>query len=271
MISCPATSYVLGKSEPPRHPYSIGSLLPTHALHRPPGGEYIPPSTTVAPAQPTVYTTIATPTAPVHTDTVPNCGKYYTVIAGDLCDMVAMKFSITVDHFRALNPSLNAECTNLFLGYDYCVGLVNGTTITTAAPTSSTTTPSAPSTKQSGLVNGTNITTAAPTSSTTTPSVPSTKQSGLVNGTNITTAAPTSSTTTPSPSSTTQFLPPSGPTQSGATTKCRQWYTVQSGDDCWVVQQRFGITFAQIRQWNPSLDESCSNMWLGHSYCVAGP
>lgn len=64
---------------------------------------------------------------------------------------------------------------------------------------------------------------------------------------------------------------PSGPRAPGASAQCSQWYTVQGGDHCGVLQQKFGISFDQLRRWNTGLDGSCSNMWLGYSYCVRAP
>lgn len=176
-------------------------------MSRPPGGAYTPPPTTVVVANPTVYTTIDTPASSTPPGTVANCGLFYTVQPDDECNTVALRFGITFDQLRTMNPSLDATCSNLFLSDSYCVALVDGSTI----PTSS------------------------------------------------------------APPTTTSFVSPPGPTQSGATTKCRQWYTTVSGDDCSIVGQAFGITFAQLKAWNPYLDASCSNMWLEYAYCVAGP
>lgn len=50
-----------------------------------------------------------------------NCTTYYTVGAGDTCDSVAERFNTTFLRLQALNPSLNAQCSNLWLGYGYCV------------------------------------------------------------------------------------------------------------------------------------------------------
>ena len=50
-----------------------------------------------------------------------NCSTYSTVETGDTCDSVAERFNMTFLRFQALNPSINAQCSNLWLGYDYCV------------------------------------------------------------------------------------------------------------------------------------------------------
>ena len=60
------------------------------------------------------------------------------------------------------------------------------------------------------------------------------------------------------------------PTVSGTTTQCYEWHTVVSGDYCGLLESEYGITFAQLQQWNPTLDAACSNLILGDAYCVTG-
>jgi hypothetical protein len=54
----------------------------------------------------------------------------------------------------------------------------------------------------------------------------------------------------------------------GPTSDCIQWYSVQTGDVCDVIAQKFSITFARLRELNPDLDQYCSNLWKGYDYCV---
>jgi LysM repeat protein len=53
------------------------------------------------------------------------------------------------------------------------------------------------------------------------------------------------------------------PTTTGVIGACYEWYTVQSGDYCALIEQEYNITFAQLTTWNPALDSSCSNLILG--------
>jgi len=62
---------------------------------------------------------------------------------------------------------------------------------------------------------------------------------------------------------------PSAQKAPGASASCKGWYTVQSGDYCGVVEQKFGITMAQLMSWNTQLSSDCSNLWLAYSYCVS--
>lgn len=50
-------------------------------------------------------------------------------------------------------------------------------------------------------------------------------------------------------------------------------YTVQSADTCKSLQKQFGITYAQLSGWNPSLDPKCNNIArsVGFAICVSAP
>jgi LysM repeat protein len=50
-----------------------------------------------------------------------NCSKYYTVQSGDTCNSVAQMFGTTFTQLQALNTELDSDCSNLWLGYAYCV------------------------------------------------------------------------------------------------------------------------------------------------------
>ncbi|KAH7628528.1 hypothetical protein B0T09DRAFT_267188 [Sordaria sp. MPI-SDFR-AT-0083] len=69
-----------------------------------------------------------TSTAPKPTDAADGsggaekpCGRWYSVQQGDYCNLVALKFGITLPDFLFLNPGVNANCTNLFALESYCV------------------------------------------------------------------------------------------------------------------------------------------------------
>jgi hypothetical protein len=67
------------------------------------------------------YYTTATPPGPTPTGTTAKCGLYYEAKTGDTCQVLALRYGISLDDFLALNPELLADCTNLWLGYSYCV------------------------------------------------------------------------------------------------------------------------------------------------------
>ncbi|KAH7303663.1 hypothetical protein B0I35DRAFT_485026 [Stachybotrys elegans] len=53
-------------------------------------------------------------------------------------------------------------------------------------------------------------------------------------------------------------------------TNCGRWYTVQEGDNCFSIlgTPDSPINFAQFQVLNPSVDDDCTNLWLGSAYCM---
>lgn len=49
------------------------------------------------------------------------CGTFYEARLGDFCNLIIMKFGISLDDFVFLNPAINENCTNLFAEESYCV------------------------------------------------------------------------------------------------------------------------------------------------------
>jgi hypothetical protein len=50
---------------------------------------------------------------------------------------------------------------------------------------------------------------------------------------------------------------------------CGSWYNVEAGDYCNLVTVRYGIFLDDFVFLNPSINENCTNLLLGISYCVA--
>lgn len=98
-----------------------------------PGIPYVVlPSATLAPSVPT------TP-APIPTDiaagTNTDCGSYYKAVLGDYCNLLLLKFGLSLDDFVFLNPAINENCTNLFADESYCVQAVGDSTSGSSADT----------------------------------------------------------------------------------------------------------------------------------------
>ena len=91
-----------------------------------PGKAYVTPTVTLV-----VPTTAATP-APIPTDiaagTTKYCGQYYQALPGNYCNMIVIKFGLTMDDFLFLNTAINANCSNLFAYESYCVQPVGDST-----------------------------------------------------------------------------------------------------------------------------------------------
>jgi hypothetical protein len=53
------------------------------------------------------------------------------------------------------------------------------------------------------------------------------------------------------------------PTTPGAISPCYEWYTIQENDNCQLMEIEYGITFAELVDWNPNLNSTCGNLDLG--------
>ncbi|CAN9387616.1 unnamed protein product [Alternaria alternata] len=88
-----------------------------------PGVAYVTP-----PAMPPLAPSTAVSAAPVPTNAKDEsnrqCGQWYNVESGDYCNLVTMRYAIAMADFVFLNPSINANCTNLLLDISYCVAPV---------------------------------------------------------------------------------------------------------------------------------------------------
>ncbi|KAH7009822.1 LysM domain-containing protein, partial [Ilyonectria destructans] len=85
----------------------------------PPGPKLPPAQTTdVPPVTPTTAAPIPSNTA-IGSDKP--CGRWYEVEAGDYCNLVTLKFAISLDDFMFLNTGINSNCTNFFAKESYCI------------------------------------------------------------------------------------------------------------------------------------------------------
>lgn len=102
---------------------NINNLNGSEICINAPGTPYNAPtgSTTLAPITPT---TVAPAPTDVADGTNPKCGQYYHVEQGDYCNLIVIKFGISLDDFIFLNPAINSNCTNLFAEESYCVAPV---------------------------------------------------------------------------------------------------------------------------------------------------
>ncbi|ORY68194.1 uncharacterized protein BCR38DRAFT_463783 [Pseudomassariella vexata] len=112
------------------------------------GRKFVPPSDTSSLPPQTPTTTAPTPTdaADGSGGAEKPCGRWYSVQKGDYCNLIAVKFGITLSDFLFLNPAVNANCTNLFALESYCVAAVGDINTYTGRPgfASVTLDPSAP-------------------------------------------------------------------------------------------------------------------------------
>jgi LysM repeat protein len=108
----------------------------------------VPGSTTSKPSMTTTAPAIPTDNMP---DIVSNCNKFYKIVSGETCATIESSKGVTDADFKKWNPYINSACTNLWLGYNVCVGVPGSQPITTTK-IMTTTTPSGPTPTQSGIV-----------------------------------------------------------------------------------------------------------------------
>ncbi|KLU90142.1 LysM domain-containing protein [Magnaporthiopsis poae ATCC 64411] len=63
--------------------------------------------------------------------------------------------------------------------------------------------------------------------------------------------------------------PTPDPIQDGMVSNCNKFYLVASGDNCWNVARKYGVTESQLQQWNTGIGGfACNNMWTDYHLCV---
>ncbi|OTB14127.1 carbohydrate-binding module family 50 protein [Daldinia sp. EC12] len=89
-----------------------------------PGRKFVAPTNTsnLPPTTPTMP--VAMPTDAADGSGGKPCGKWYKVQHGDYCNLLTLKFRISLTDFRFLNSGVNTNCTNLFAEESYCVQAV---------------------------------------------------------------------------------------------------------------------------------------------------
>ncbi|KAI2720884.1 hypothetical protein CBS147332_4124 [Penicillium roqueforti] len=60
----------------------------------------------------------------------------------------------------------------------------------------------------------------------------------------------------------------SAPTQTGIVSNCNEYHTVVSKDSCAAVESEYGVTFAQLYEWNPAIGSDCEYLNVGYAICV---
>ncbi|RYO86656.1 hypothetical protein DL764_008976 [Monosporascus ibericus] len=116
-----------------------------------PGTPTARPTTTKPP-----QTTTTKPGGPSPTQDgiVANCQRYYKAVSGDTCQKIVDKYgAFSLAQFRSWNPAVGADCSGLWLGYYYCIGVPGTPTSPTAKPTA-TCNPTAPTPTQPVAICG---------------------------------------------------------------------------------------------------------------------
>lgn len=100
--------------------YNLNRLNGSQICITSPGKPYLPPSGAVT--LPLITPTAMVPSpSDVANGTNTECAKYYKAVSGDYCNLITIKFGISLADFRFLNTAINENCTNLFADESYCV------------------------------------------------------------------------------------------------------------------------------------------------------
>ncbi|EAW07585.1 LysM peptidoglycan-binding domain-containing protein [Aspergillus clavatus NRRL 1] len=229
---------------------------------------------------------------------LPRKCQIYKVKAGDTCATIADAYNLSVVDLVTYNPAVNRACSNLIADTNICVGPSGAqytpTTIAGATATktdeyaTSTVTPDGPTASGTTLECGKyhqvvagdtceqislKFAISAALFMKINPSIDQ-DCSSLPPGVyycvfptadwNATASGNTTTTTTST------YVTPPAPTPTGTTQYCYAWHVVVTGDQCSTLQAVFGISFTQLRTWNPQLNADCTNLLLNEAYCVKG-
>lgn len=78
----------------------------------PPGGEVSLDAPVYNPTGTTGYYTTAVPPQPTSTGTTESCGLYHSVVQGDICQTICLRYGISFEQFLAINKQLLPDCSN---------------------------------------------------------------------------------------------------------------------------------------------------------------
>ncbi|KAH9866826.1 hypothetical protein J1614_008519 [Plenodomus biglobosus] len=253
-----------------------------------PGESYVTP-----PALPPLAPSTATSPAPVPTNAKEEsnrkCGSWYNVEAGDYCNLVTMRYGLSLEDFVFLNPSINTNCTNLLLDISYCVEPVGDSlpfTKVTFAPASTTWTPQvtrvplAPETRDDCYryfdgaqmqmsVSGTffrhQCDLAASVFDVTFEEI---LLWNPVLGTDVNA---TSCSFTRGVRYCGRFYVDQPPLPEGYDVNCTNFADVPESFTCSDVLDFFELSLAQFYTMNPAVGSDCSNLWTQQAYCISSP
>ncbi|KDN59784.1 putative LysM domain-containing protein [Colletotrichum sublineola] len=212
--------------------------------------------------------------APIPTNVVDGtntrCSRYYEIKLDDTCASVSTNQGIALQDFYFLNPELNTtSCSNLFLGYSYCVAAVGDIT-TYSGYHGGSGRPTNP------CVGGTTMAEASSCYATTYKTTDAWTFPVLNHTASTTTKAASSWTSipvtpvTPYPVNATRAVEPTPtPYQAHMASGCTDFYKVVEGTTCAAILNGFAITFADFYAWNPDVGDDCQFLQLGVYVCVS--
>ncbi|KAJ6507026.1 hypothetical protein C8R45DRAFT_860907, partial [Mycena sanguinolenta] len=177
------------------------------------------------------------------------CVQTYTVKNGDTCAAIEAATGVSDAQLHALNPAINAGCTNLGLGQTLCLqaGTGGGTGGGSSGGCAQTYTVKSGDTCAA-------IEAATGVSDSQLHALNPAINSGCTNlglGQTLCLQAGTG-----------------GGTGGGSSGGCAQTYTVKSGDTCAAIEAATGVSDSQLHALNPAINSGCTNLGLGQTLCL---
>ncbi|PGH27223.1 hypothetical protein AJ80_01180 [Polytolypa hystricis UAMH7299] len=223
-------------------------------------------------------------------DTSPYCSWWWDNDGSLLCEDIPSLWGITLEDFLRWNPSVTESCDNYLADHSYCVEAFDEPPPTTTdEPPTTTTTPGAPGPTQPGQIETCNRwdnVESGDSCQTFIDKYPGVTLQKLVEWnsgigdqcqllwldyyicTGVTDWTP-SGTITDTPPTATNGIPTPSPTQPGMVENCDAFHKVESGDQCGVIAQQYGISLSQFVEYNPGVNADCSGLWLDYYVCVS--
>ncbi|KAI9879746.1 MAG: hypothetical protein M1830_007371 [Pleopsidium flavum] len=85
-----------------------------------------------------LHSVVSPPPAPTNAGASSECTQWYTVTAADnmACKNAMKDGALSLEMFLALNPFVNSGCTNMWVGYAYCIAGPTNSSIPSSSPSS---------------------------------------------------------------------------------------------------------------------------------------
>lgn len=133
--------------------YNLEKMNGTSVCVSSPGKPYVAPTNLTVTSSAGAEATAVPVPADIAQNTTTRCAQYHDVVVGEYCNLLSLKYGISLEDFITLNPAINENCTNLFAEESYCVKAVGdintypgrpGYTSTVAATTTTAAGPTTP-------------------------------------------------------------------------------------------------------------------------------
>ncbi|KAH7128638.1 LysM domain-containing protein [Dendryphion nanum] len=241
-----------------------------------------PPTTTPKPSSTSTKPSngIETP-VPYQPSMVDNCDAFYFVKPDENCADIASKHGITLAQFQTWNPKAGTNCAGLWAETYACVSII-GHTPTTSAPTPTQTNGiQTPLPTQPNLVSNCdafyfvkaeeNCADIAKKNGITLAQFQTWNPKAGTNCAGLWAEAYACVSIighTPTPTQPGNGIATPTPIQSGMVGNCNKFHFVEKNQLCPAIQQKYGVTLANLFKWNPAIKADCTGMWAETYLCV---